>query len=99
MRYQPGQLVKCIRAVFPGHEKLVGNIGEIQTTLTGFEIILYGFEYVVKFPCYPEGICSHCDKYHAGLVFMMLHKELGPIEDPDGQTIEVGKTLILELTQ
>lgn len=98
MNFQPGQLVKCIRAINPRHERLVGNIGEIRDILHPIDAFLFGVEYIVTFPCFPTGMCSTCNLHHDPLYFLMLGKELGPIDDPDaGQTITVGETLLLEL--
>lgn len=100
MNFQPGQLVKCIRASKPGHQKLVGNIGEINQVLDSFLAFLYQVEYMVTFPCYPEGKCASCEEYHNPLYFLMVGSELAPIDDPDaGIKIEVGETITFELSQ
>lgn len=97
MNFQPGQLVKCIRAINPRHQRLVGSIGTVEKVIKGIDAFIFGIEYVVTFPCYPTGQCAHCNAYHDPLYFLMLGKELGPIDDPDaGQVIEVGETQLLE---
>lgn len=83
MPYQVGQLVQCKRALYPGHIKLVGCIGEIKARLNGLEAFLYNCEYVVFFPNYPVGQCPYCDKDHDPLHFLMFGIELKPVEDPD----------------
>lgn len=83
MPYQVGQLVQCKRALHPGHMKLVGCIGEVVLHLSPLETFVYGFEYAVFFPVYPDGFCPYCDKHHQKLHFMMLERELKPVEDPD----------------
>ena len=83
MPYQVGQLVQCRRALHPAHMKLVGCIGEIKERLGALEVLLFGCEYVVFFPNYPEGSCPYCDRHHNPLHFMMWGVELKPVEDPD----------------
>ena len=83
MEFQVGQLVQCKRALHPGHMKLVGCIGEIKTKLDLLEQLIFGCEYAVFFPNYPDGFCPYCDKVHDPLHFLMWGVELKPVEDPD----------------
>lgn len=88
MDFQVGQLVQCKQAVHPGHVKLVGCVGEIKERINGFAAFIYNCEYIVFFPNYPEGFCPYCDKHHNPLYFLMLHRELKPIEDPDQGAVD-----------
>lgn len=83
MAFQVGQLVQCKKALHPGHNKLIGCIGEIKAVLSGLEAFLYSCEYVVFFPNYPTGQCPYCDRDHDPLHFLMFGLELKPVEDPD----------------
>lgn len=81
--FEIGEIVQCCRAVHPGHEKLVGSIGEIYAFIDPLFQLFYRAHYVVTFPGYPSGKCPYCPEDHNPLYFFMHAIEIKRIDDPD----------------
>lgn len=98
MSFQIGQIVQCCRALHPGHQKLIGCVGEIKDYAPILVQLFYNCHYIVYFPNYPSGLCPYCLDHHDPLVFQMHGQELKPIEDPDqGRSDETDEQLPEEI--
>lgn len=81
--FEIGELVQCCRALQPGHQKLVGSVGEIYAYIDPIFQLFYQAHYAVRFPGFASGKCPYCPSNHDPLYFFMHAVELKRINDPD----------------
>lgn len=89
MKFAVGQLVLCYRVNNPDNCKLVGAVGEIKESFTGFLAFMLKADYGVFFPSYPSGICPDCKQFHDPIMYVLSENELKPVEDPDSEAKEL----------